>query len=55
LFASQDRISASRERADGEIFDEGIASAISEEKSLADDPLAGGRKLSGGANKPEHY
>ncbi len=39
------RISVSREGAAAVIFDEGIGLAISEEKSTADDLLAGDRKL----------
>lgn len=47
------RVSASREGSDDVIFDEGIALAISEEKSALDDPLAGGLNSAGGVNSPE--
>ena len=48
------RVSVSRESLDAVIFDEGIASAIAEEKSAADEPLAGDRKLTGKVIKAEN-
>ena len=45
LIAFPGRVSVSREGLDAVIFDEGIASAIAEEKTAADKPLAGDRKL----------
>jgi hypothetical protein len=50
-FTFPGRISAEREAPDAAIFDEGIASAISEEKSVADGCLAAGRKLTGKVNE----
>jgi ribonuclease HII len=49
-FAFPGRISAEREAPDAAIFDEGIASAISEEKGVADGRLSLGRKLPGKVN-----
>lgn len=51
LFTSSSRISVSREELDVAIFDEGKALAILEEKSAADAPLAGDRKLTEEVNK----
>lgn len=45
MFTFTGRISVSREESDVVIFDKGIALAISEEKSTADDPFAGDQKL----------
>jgi lipid-A-disaccharide synthase len=50
-FTFSGRISAEREVPDAAIFDEGIASAISEEKGAADGCLAAGRKLTGKVNE----
>jgi S-adenosylmethionine decarboxylase len=50
-FTFPGRISAEREAPDAAIFDEGIASAISEEKGAADGRLAAGRKLTGKVNE----
>ncbi len=44
-FTFTGRISAKRKAPDAVVFDEGIASAISEEKNTADGRLAAGRKL----------
>ena len=58
VFTPSSRISVSRERLDVAFCDEGIALAIAEEKSAADDLLAGDRKLLEGghtatpANRP---
>jgi 2-oxoglutarate dehydrogenase E2 component (dihydrolipoamide succinyltransferase) len=52
-FTFPGRISAEREAPDATIFDEGIASAISEEKSAADGCLGAGRKLTGKVNEAD--
>ena len=54
MFTFTGRISVKRKASDAVVFDEGIAPAISEEKSAADDALVGDRKLTEKVNKAKY-